>query len=212
MTLPFINKQNPLLLASASPRRRRLLEQVGLPFLALASHIEEELVGPDPSSSTLILAERKAGSLTGHHERRWVLGADTIVVMGERILGKPRDQEEARSMLLLLSGREHRVITGFSLIDPRGVAAHKEAVETLVRFKALTSEEIEAYIATGECFGKAGGYAIQGIGAFLVEEIRGSYTNVVGLPICALIKALLASGALETFPLPQGIQSAPDRA
>jgi septum formation protein len=197
-----IAKESPLLLASASPRRQRLLEQVGLPFLSLPSNVEEELTGRDPSASTLILAERKARSLTDHPERHWVLGADTIVVLGSTAIGKPRDQQEATTLLLSLSGKEHKVITGFCLIDPSARLAHAETVETLVSFKTLTEEEIKAYVATGEPFGKAGGYAIQGIGTFMVEGIRGSYTNVVGLPMCALIKALLAAGALKTFPFP----------
>jgi septum formation protein len=196
-----ISKDNPLVLASASPRRQKLLQQVGVPFLSLPSNIEEELTGRDPSDSTLILAERKARSLPSHSERHWVLGADTIVVLGDSVIGKPRNQQEAMTMLLHLNGKEHKVITGFCLIDPWGRLAHAEAVETLVRFKTLTEEEIKAYVATGEPFGKAGGYAIQGIGTFMVEGITGSYTNVVGLPMCALIKALLAVGALETFPL-----------
>jgi septum formation protein len=197
-----ISKENPLLLASASPRRQRLLEQVGLPFLLLPSNVEESLTGPDPSASTLILAERKARSSPDHPERHWVLGADTIVVLDNTAIGKPRDQQGAMTMLLSLSGKEHKVITGFCLIDPSARLAHAETVETLVCFKTLTEEEIKAYVATGDPFGKAGGYAIQGIGAFMVEGIRGSYTNVVGLPMCALIKALLAAGALKTFPFP----------
>ncbi len=201
MALTTISKENPLVLASASPRRQRLLEQVGLPFVSLPSNIEEGLTGRDPSASTLLLAERKARSLPDHPESHWVLGADTTVVLGDTAIGKPRDQQEAMTMLLSLSGKEHKVITGFCLIDPLARLAHTEAVETLVRFKTLTEEAIKAYVATGEPFGKAGGYAIQGIGIFMVEGITGSYTNVVGLPMCALIKALLATGALESFPL-----------
>jgi septum formation protein len=197
-----ISKDNPLLLASASPRRRRLLEQVGLPFLSAPSNIQEQWTHGDPCSSTLILAEKKARSVPEHPEKHWVLGADTIVVLGETAIGKPRNQQEAMTMLLHLNGKEHKVITGFCLIDPWGRLAHAEAVETLVKFKTLTEEEIKAYVATGEPFGKAGGYAIQGIATFMVEGITGSYTNVVGLPMCALIKALLTVGALETFPLP----------
>jgi septum formation protein len=201
MDVPLIDKDNPLLLASASPRRRKLLEQVGLPFLSVPSNIAEQWKHGDPCSSTLFLAEKKARSIPEHPGRHWVLGADTIVALGETAIGKPQNQQEALTMLLHLSGKEHKVITGFCLIDPWGRLAHAEAVETLVRFKTLTEEEIKAYVATGEPFGKAGGYAIQGIGAFMVEGITGSYTNVVGLPICALIKALLAVGALKTFPL-----------
>jgi septum formation protein len=104
-------------------------------------------------------------------------------------------------MLSLLSGKEHEVITGFCLLNPSGEMAHSEAVTTLVKMKRLDEKEINAYVAIGEPFGKAGSYAIQGIGAFLVESISGSYTNVVGLPVCALIKSLLATGALKNFPL-----------
>jgi septum formation protein len=103
-------------------------------------------------------------------------------------------------MLLLLSGKEHKVITGFSILDPLGRLAQSEEVTSLVQVKGLTDEEIRAYIATGEPFGKAGSYAIQGIGSFMVESISGSYTNVVGLPLSALIKSLLAVGALKSFP------------
>ena len=129
------------------------------------------------------------------------MGADTVVVLEEMFFGKPRDHEEARSMLSLLSGKEHRVITAFCVLDPAGSIAHREAVTTLVKMKYLTEEEIRAYVATGEPLGKAGSYAIQGIGSFMVESISGSYANVVGLPVCALIKCLLATAALESYPL-----------
>ena len=104
-------------------------------------------------------------------------------------------------MLRRLSGREHEVITGLALLAPDGRTAHNESVSTLVKFKTLREAEIEAYLATGEPFGKAGSYAIQGIGVFLVESIQGSYTNVVGLPLCALTRALVNCGALTIFPL-----------
>ncbi len=110
-------------------------------------------------------------------------------------------------MLRLLRGVEHSVVTGFCILDPSGKIAHSEAVSTLVRFKRLRQEEIDAYISTGEPFGKAGSYAIQGVGAFMVESISGSYTNVVGLPVCAVIKALISTGALKAFPLPSARQS-----
>ena len=103
-------------------------------------------------------------------------------------------------MLGLLSGKEHSVITGFCILDPSGSTAHSEEIITRVKMKRLTDEEIDGYTATGEPFGKAGSYAIQGIGAFMVESISGPYTNVVGLPLCALVKALIACGALKKFP------------
>jgi septum formation protein len=151
-----------------------------------------------------MLAEKKARALLGMSRGNWVLGADTMVVLDPFVLGKPENEEEARAMLLRLSGREHEVVTGFCLLDPAGQRAHSEAVVTRVTMKALSEEEIRGYVASGEPFGKAGSYAIQGLGSFMVERISGSYTNVVGLPLCALVKALLAAGALRRFPLAAG--------
>lgn len=199
-----ISRQHPLILASASPRRKRLLTQIGLPFRSVASRVREEAIRGDPIKASRSLAEKKAIQVYAIGDESWVLGADTIVAVDQRMLGKPKGEEEARRMLSLLSGRDHRVVTGFCVIDPSGAVAHSEAVTTLVRFKALTGQEIEGYLATTEPFGKAGGYAIQGVGAFMVEAISGSYTNVVGLSLCALVKALLSTGALKTFPLPPG--------
>jgi septum formation protein len=201
MTQP-ISKNAPLLLASASPRRKQILRQMGIPFRTLTSRIREDHLSPDPRRHARLLAQAKAQAVLQKSLDTWILGADTIVVLGRVVLGKPRDQGEAFSMLRQLSGKEHRVITGFCLLTPEAKTAHSEAVVTRVRFKALTKQEILGYIATGEPFGKAGSYAIQGIGAFLVQGITGSYTNVVGLPLCALVKALLATGALKEFPIP----------
>jgi septum formation protein len=200
MTFCPISKTYPLVLASSSPRRRRLLEQMGLPFRVVASHIAEDEALTDPSLTAQSLAERKAKAVHGKLGRHWVLGADTVVVLGKAVLGKPRDGREAHAMLLRLSGRSHRVITGFCILNPSGQKSHSEAVVTRVHVKILSEREIRAYIATGEPLGKAGGYAIQGLGAFMVKGISGSYTNVVGLPVCALIRALLETGALENFP------------
>lgn len=202
MTARCIDRNNPLLLASASPRRKRLLEQIALPIHILPGHLDESQVSREPSLHARILAEAKAKAAFAAFQNHWTLGADTIVVLGEDVLGKPRDTREAGQMLSRLGGKEHVVITAFALLDPSGGLAHAEEVFTRVRMKSLSREEIEAYIATGEPFGKAGSYAIQGTGAFMVESIAGSYTNVVGLPLCALIKALLNTGALKGFPLP----------
>ncbi|MBN1102638.1 MAG: septum formation protein Maf [Deltaproteobacteria bacterium] len=191
----------PLILASSSPRRKRLLRQLGLPFRIRASRVDENGATGEPATRACALAEKKARTAFRKAGNRWILGADTLVVFEDRMLGKPLDEKEAAAMLSLLSGKEHRVVTGFCLLAPEGHPAHSEAVTTRVRMKRLGREEILGYIATGEPFGKAGGYAIQGIGAFMVEGISGSYTNVVGLPVCAVIKALLAAGALKNFPL-----------
>lgn len=123
-----------------------------------------------------------------------------MVAIDHVIFGKPENKADARQMLTHLSGRQHRVITGISLLNPAGVEVFRQAVSTLVQMKLLNSGEIEGYVATGEPFGKAGGYAIQGIGAFMIKGIKGSYTNVVGLPVCEVIEALKAAGALAAFP------------
>jgi septum formation protein len=195
-----ISPAYPLILASASPRRKRLLEQIELPFRVVTSHIKEGNVRGSPEDTALELAGRKAEAVYGETTRHWVLGADTLVVIGNSILGKPKDHEEAFHMLRLLEGREHLVMTAFCLLTPVGTPAHDELVTTRVKMKSLTNQEIVGYIATGEPFDKAGAYAIQGRGAFMVEAISGSYTNVVGLPICAVVKALITNGALKSFP------------
>lgn len=202
MSFQTISRENPLILASNSPRRKRLLQQIGLPFRSLPSDVDENQAPGEPPVKAVLLAEKKAKAVYSQSKESWILGADTMVVVGGRILGKPRDHEDIHSMLSRLSGQEHEVITGFCLLNPSGGMAHSEAITTLVKMKRLGEEEINAYVATGEPFGKAGGYAIQGVGAFMVESISGSYTNVVGLPVCALIKSLLALGALKDFPLP----------
>ncbi|MCJ7684615.1 MAG: Maf family protein [Desulfobacteraceae bacterium] len=199
---PIISEQHPLILASASPRRKRLLIQMGLPFRVVPSDFHEKEMGGEPLRISRVLAEKKAVRVYPLAGSSWILGADTIVVIKNRILGKPQDDAEAREMLRLLSGVEHSVVTGFCILSPLGKIAHSEAVSTAVRFKGLEKEEIEAYISTEEPFGKAGGYAIQGVGSFMVESISGSYANVVGLPLCAVIKALIKTGALKAFPLP----------
>jgi septum formation protein len=204
MTVSFLTISNnyPLILASASPRRNRLLTQIGLPFRSVTSKVTEEDQIGDPTVTSRSLAEQKACQVYSSNDAFWVLGADTVVVIGNNILGKPGNKEEARQMLELLSGKEHRVVTGFCILNPSGKVALSEAVTTLVQIKNLSKQEIDLYIATGEPYGKAGSYAIQEIGSFMVEGITGSYTNVVGLPLCALIKALISLGALERFPLP----------
>lgn len=202
MPFPIISNQHPLILASASPRRKKLLMQMGLPFHVEPSDLDEKEMGDEPLQISRVLAEKKAVRVYSLAGSSWILGADTMVVIKNRILGKPQDNAEAREMLRLLSGVEHAVVTGFCILNPLGEITHSEAISTAVRFKGLKKEEIEAYISTGEPFGKAGGYAIQGVGSFMVESISGSYTNVVGLPICAVIKALISTGALKTFPLP----------
>ena len=201
---PRISQKSPLILASASPRRKQLLAQSGLPFRSVPSRVDEGDISGDPAQTSCSLAEKKALDVKLAFETAWILGADTMVVIDNELLGKPGDEKEARRMLGLLSGREHRVVTGFCILNPSGEPACSEAVSTLVRIKKITEREIRDYISTGEPYGKAGSYAIQGIGSFMVEAISGSYTNVVGLPLCAVIRSLISVGALKRFPLLRG--------
>jgi septum formation protein len=188
---------NRLILASKSPRRYELLKQVGLDFEVIASGVAEDFLDTEsPREHVLRLAEAKAGEVASKYPDRWVVAADTIVTIDGFILGKPRCQEEAAEMLRRLSGQEHRVLTGFSVCHLDKGRDDKEIVQTAVKVKALTSAEIGWYIQTGEPFDKAGGYAIQGIGSFMIESIQGSYTNVVGLPLCELIQMLTRLGAI----------------
>ncbi|MBW2707913.1 MAG: septum formation protein Maf [Deltaproteobacteria bacterium] len=200
MNIPHINENHPLVLASASPRRKQLLTQMGLPYRVVVSRVREESSAEIPEDFCRNLAALKAKEVYTREKSCWILGADTIVLVKGRVLGKPKNHEDARGMLSLLRDKSHEVITGFCVLNPSGRIAHSESVTTAVRFKPLTEEEIAGYIRTGEPFGKAGGYAIQGVGSFMVEAISGSYTNVVGLPMCALIKALVQCGALGVFP------------
>ena len=188
---------NQLILASKSPRRYELLRQLGLDSDVIPSRIEENFFKEEsPRKHVLRLAEAKALDVGNQYADRWVIAADTIVCVDHSILGKPTSREEAKKMLRRLSGKEHRVLTGVSVCHVEKGKGGREAVETAVKVKRLTPDEMEWYIQTGEPFDKAGGYAIQGIGSFMIESIRGSYTNVVGLPLCELIKMLNRLGAL----------------
>jgi septum formation protein len=197
-----IGTENPLILASVSPRRRDLLNQIGIPFQSVGSRTDEAVqTKMKPTDFACMMATRKAESVKKVHRNRWILAADTLVVVNKRIFGKPRDARDCRTMLSELSGKRHRVITGFCILEPSGNKSQLQAVTTMVDVKELSALEIDAYIETGEPFGKAGAYAIQGIGAFMVEGIEGSYTNIVGLPVCEVVRALLACGALQGFPI-----------
>jgi len=185
-------------LASKSPRRYELLKQVGLDFEVFPSRVLEDFVQKvSPQEHVIRLAEAKARDVASVYPNSWVIAADTIVTIDVgSILGKPRNREEAMEMLGYLSGREHWVLTGISVCHLKKRKGDREAVQTAVKVKMLTSAEMEWYVQTGEFYDKAGGYAIQGIGSFMIESIRGSYTNVVGLPLCELIQMLSRLGAL----------------
>ena len=171
------------ILASASPRRRALLRQIGAQFVSITPAVDEVKDGGRPRDTVICNALMKARKVAEEYPEHAVLGADTTVVLNGQSFGKPKDAAEARHMLSALEGREHTVLTGIAwVVDGR---AYTDAAETIVRFAPMTDVEIAAYVATGEPMGKAGAYAIQGRAAIYIEELRGSFSNVVGLPLHA---------------------------
>ena len=184
--------QHKIILASKSPRRRYLLKQAGLDFSIIPSSFDESSIsGLDPENYVKTLAERKAHDIAKKYPESWVIGADTIVFIDNTILGKPSGKGEARQMLQQLSGKSHYVLTGYTICSEKQSVSFTNMVQTEVTFKDLSKDEIEWYIHTDEPFDKAGAYAIQGLGTFLVRRINGSYTNVVGLPVCEVIEFLI---------------------
>ena len=191
-------KKLPFILASASPRRQELLQLAGVSFEVIPSQTEEKMLANESAEEHVIrLARAKATDVAGQYRERWVLAADTVVVIDDRVLGKPKNQQEAEEMLRMLSQREHQVTTGYCILKSSNLEKREGKVTTRVKFKALSSEEIHWYLDTDEPFDKAGGYAIQGKAAFMVKEIHGSYTNIVGLPLCEVIEALQELGVVD---------------
>ena len=190
---------SPLILASRSPQRRAILEQLGIPFEVVAPRYEEH-DPPDADPTELVRAHAlgKARSAAGDAGDRPVLGVDTTVVLDRRIYAKPADAGAAERMLEELSGRTHAVVSGLCLLTPGWEVV--ETATTLVTFRALTPRDLAAYVAGGEWQGRAGGYAIQGRGAALVERVEGDYLNVVGLPAALLVRLLA-----ERFPGVYGV-------
>ena len=172
------------ILASASPRRSELLNNIGLKFKVMVSHVEEDEIRPDNLNNGLINNARKKGEAVAEsHKDAVVISADTIVVLDYHIMGKPVDENDACEMLKKLSGRTHEVMTAFGLICREHNKSYFETITTKVKFRSLNSNEISAYVETGEPMDKAGAYAIQGKGSILVDSIEGCYFNVVGFPI-----------------------------
>jgi len=184
-----------LVLASASPRRRELLAQIGLePDAVEPAAIDETPHAFEPPANlALRLAEAKARAVAVHNAGAFVLACDTVVACGRRILPQPANEQEARLCLELLSGRRHRVFGGVAVVSPAGKLASRR-VETAVLFKRLSPEEIADYLACGEWRGKAGGYAIQGLAGRFVKSVIGSYANVVGLPLYETVALLAGHG------------------
>jgi septum formation protein len=184
----------PLLLASRSPQRRAILEQLGIPFgVVLPQYDEAGADVADPVETVRENARGKVRSVAGIAAERPALGVDTEVVVEDRVFGKPADASEAEAMLEVLAGRTHEVVSGLCLLTPGWEAVEHEV--TRVSFRGLDARDLAAYIGTGEWEGRAGAYAVQGRGAALVERIEGDYLNVVGLPAALLVRLLA-----ERFP------------
>lgn len=189
-----------LILASASPRRRELLAQLGMPFTVIAADIPEyPLAGETPHDYVRRLAKDKARHVAQRVPQAVVLGADTAVIVDQQILGKPSGAQDAIRMLDQLSGRVHQVITGLAVLHCCRQFCRQTSVTSEVRFRSLSASEIERYVASGEPFDKAGAYAIQGHAAAFVEMLNGSYTNVVGLPLTYSAAILREAGLPITF-------------
>ena len=182
-----------IVLASASPRRREILSELGLDIEILPAR-RDEMVRPGaaPEEAVTALAYGKAAEVSAIRPEALVIGADTLVAMDGELLGKPRERLEAGRMLRALSGREHQVYTGLCLMENGQGETRVE--ESVVRFRELSDQDIEAYIATGEPMDKAGAYGIQGLGRLLVRGIEGDYYNVVGLPVGLLVDMLSQRG------------------
>ncbi len=178
------------ILGSKSPRRKDLLEEAGLKFEVISGDFDEAIDEPDPKLLVENLSYYKAHEISEKNTDRWVLGADTVVYIDGTILEKPENKDYAREMISKLSGNKHTVLTGYTIYSPERHIT--KSVETSVYFKDLTEDEIEWYISTEEPYDKAGGYAIQGLGTFMIKGIEGSYSNVVGLPVSSVIESLIS--------------------
>lgn len=180
-----------IILASTSPRRKELLAKTGLQFEAISSDYEEDMTLPLPPDELVkFLSKGKAESVGKSYDDAIVIGGDTFIYFSGNVLGKPHTPERAKEMLNMLSGNEHSVFTGFTIIDTRNGKIVSEAIEAKIKFKNLTDQEIDEYIATEEPLTRAGAYAIQTVGNTFVEKINGDYDSIVGFPTNDVIKAL----------------------
>ena len=196
--MALFTTRETLILASASPRRKHFLEELGLVFDIQPAKVDEQpLLHESPEQFVLRIATEKACKTALNFPEAWILGADTVVILDHEILGKPTDANDAQKLLLKLAGREHEVLTGFCLMNERNNSQLTKSVTTQVKFTDLSEEIAAAYVDTGEPLDKAGAYGIQGIGGFLIEEINGSYSNVVGLPLAKVVGELLKCGIIS---------------
>lgn len=183
------------ILASSSPRRRELLASIGAEFDVIPSHVpEEHQHGEAPEEYVARLSRDKAQALAAQHPSRWVIAADTTVLLGDQLLEKPLDAADAERMLQTIAGRTHVVYTGVTLQNLERHYHDTRVAESEVRMLPLSPDDIRWYVSTGEPMDKAGAYAVQGIGALFIDSIHGSYTNVVGLPLALLFQMLRKAG------------------
>ena len=200
-TVPDAPQVPTVILASASPRRRELLSRLAVPFTVMPADVnEQQHPGEAPLSYVMRMAQTKAAHIAQHFPEALVLGADTVVVLGQQVLGKPANTAHAQHMLTQLSGRQHTVITGLALLRHCQQLVYLDSVSTRVQFRRLSAADIAQYIATDEPFDKAGAYAIQGHAAAFVASVDGCYTNVVGLPLHRTATLLQAAGVAVTTP------------
>lgn len=189
----MIKLSRPLILASGSPRRKELLDMMGLSYIVDVSDVDESFCA-EPETMVLELSRRKAEAVAAKHKNSIILAADTLV-FGNEVLGKPQNADHARAMLRQLSGNWHSVFTGVTIIDTHTGKMLSKADMTRVHFIELSDEEIATYVASGEPMDKAGSYAIQGMGGMFIDRIEGSYSNVVGLPMTLVRSMLLEIGS-----------------
>jgi septum formation protein len=190
-----LTQNRTIILASASPRRKELLEKIGLTFSVDPSDSTESLrLDLQPEGMAKAISLEKALRVAPKYPDAIIISADTFGIFRGKIIGKPSTPDEAKTILTALSGKSHRVITGYTILDTMSKKVTNHSVETRVYFKNLSPEEIDNYVKTGEPLDKAGAYGIQGLGSIIVEKIKGDYYNVMGLPISALVESLKKFG------------------
>ncbi|MGD0486228.1 MAG: nucleoside triphosphate pyrophosphatase [Syntrophorhabdales bacterium] len=193
-----INDENAIVLASESTRRVDILRTLGISFSIMPPGIDEHRKPYEsPKDYVLRIAYEKARKVGDLFPDKWIIGADTVVVHKGKVLGKPKADEDAVAMLKRLRANWHKVFTGYCILNASKQIVYQDVAETKVFIKDLTDDEIAKYVGTSEPFDKAGSYAVQGRGGYMVKEIKGSYSNVVGLPICEITEALLSLGILS---------------
>ena len=193
-----INDENAIVLASESTRRVDILRTLGVSFSIMPPGIDERRKPYEsPKDYVLRIAYEKARKVGDLFPDKWIIGADTVVVHKGKVLGKPKADEDAVAMLKRLRANWHKVYTGYCILNASKQIVYQDVAETKVFIKDLTDKEIAKYVGTSEPFDKAGSYAVQGRGGYMVKEIKGSYSNVVGLPICEITDALLSLGILS---------------